>query len=47
MGAPSFLVMARGLSCLGHVPRPGIEPESAALQGKFLTTGLQGSRSMY
>ena len=37
------LAVARGLSfseaCGTFVPQPGIEPESPALQGEFLTTG--------
>ena len=40
------LVWAHGLSCsVAHevlVPRPGIEPPSPALQGRFLTTGPPG-----
>ena len=45
-------VVARGLSSCGawarllrgmwDLPRPGIEPRSLALQGRFLTTGLPG-----
>ena len=40
------VVVARGLSCSAAcgilVPRPGIEPVSPALQGRFLTTGPPG-----
>ena len=42
----SSLVVAHGLSCLAPcgilVPRPGMEPESPALEGRFLTTGPPG-----
>ena len=40
------LVVALRLSCLSvcgiSVPQPGIEPESPALEGGFLTTGSPG-----
>ena len=40
------LVVAHGLSCPAAcgilVPRPGIEPVSPALEGRFLTTGPPG-----
>ena len=40
------VVVARGLSCPEAcgilVPRPGIEPASPALEGRFLTTGPPG-----
>ena len=40
------VVVVHGLSCsLAHgilVPRPGIEPASLALEGRFLTTGPPG-----
>ena len=40
------VVVAHGLSCHAAcgilVPRPGIEPESPALEGGFLTTGPPG-----
>ena len=40
------VVVARGRSCPAAcgilVPRPGIEPESPVLEGRFLTTGLPG-----
>ena len=40
------LVVAHGLSCPAPcgilVPKPGMEPESPALEGRFLTTGLPG-----
>ena len=42
----SFLVATCGLSCPAAcgilVPQPGIEAESPALEGSFLTTGLPG-----
>ena len=45
------LVVAWGLSyseeCGILVPRPGIEPMSPALQGRFLTTGPPGKSSFY
>ena len=40
------VVVVHGLSCPATagiiVPRPGIEPESPALEGGFLTTGPPG-----
>ena len=40
------LVVSRGLSCSKAcgilVPRPGINPSSPALEGRFLTTGPPG-----
>ena len=39
------VVAARGLSCLeafGDLPRPGLEPVSRVLAGRFLTTGPLG-----
>ena len=43
---PQGLVVAHGLSCSTAcgilVSRPGIEPASPALQGRFLTTGKPG-----
>ena len=42
-GAQASLVVAHRLSCLAAcgilVSQPGIEPTSAALEGRFLTTG--------
>ena len=42
----SSVVVARGLSCPSTcgilVPRPGIEPVSLALEGRFFTTGPPG-----
>ena len=47
----SSLVVAHRLSCsLTYrilVPPPRIKPMSPALQGRFLTTGPQGSANMY
>lgn len=36
------VVVTHGLSCLGDIPGPGIEPPSPALIGKFFTTGPSG-----
>ena len=42
LGAQASVVVAHGLSCIWNLPRPGFEPVSPALVGKFLTTGPAG-----
>ena len=45
LGCAGSVVVVYGLSCPGgmwNLPRSGIEPESPALAGRFLTTGPPG-----
>ena len=44
------VVVVHGLSCpmlCGNLPRPGVEPVSPALVGRFSTTGPPGKSCMY
>ena len=42
LSVKASVVAVHGLSCMWDLPRPGIEPVSPALEGRFLTTGPPG-----